>query len=138
MARPDHEGIRTGTSVPLHGEGLVEDRRHSLDDGMHQAADTAAFHADSLLAHLCDDLLAHRAEAFVDDTALLAGRPPDDMTRRAPERGSASGREGPNPFSRFLITRCAAPAAPPRLCTGPSPFPPLHHHRAGSAKAVLP
>ncbi|MDH6589921.1 serine phosphatase RsbU (regulator of sigma subunit) [Streptomyces sp. SAI-133] len=75
LPRPDHEQpLSAGASLLLHTDGLVEDRRHAIDEGMHQAADTAALHATTPLPQLCDALLAHREEAFHDDVALLAAR----------------------------------------------------------------
>ncbi|MEV4227402.1 GAF domain-containing SpoIIE family protein phosphatase [Streptomyces bobili] len=75
LSRLDHEEpLGAGATVLLHTDGLVEDRRRSLDEGMHRVADTAALHATAPLAHLCDTLLAHRKDAFNDDVALLAAR----------------------------------------------------------------
>ncbi|MEW2512867.1 GAF domain-containing SpoIIE family protein phosphatase [Streptomyces sp. NPDC046870] len=74
-SRPDHEcPLSAGATVLLHTDGLVEERGHSIDDGMRQAAAAAARHAADPLPELCEALLAERQGAFHDDVALLAAR----------------------------------------------------------------
>lgn len=75
LPRPDHEHrLRTGDSLLLHTDGLVEERDRPIDDGMRQAAATGAEHATDPLPDLCDALLARRRGTFHDDVALLAAR----------------------------------------------------------------
>lgn len=63
----------------LHTDGLIEDRAHTLHEGMQGAARIATDHADRPSPQLCDTLLtrcrqASEHDAFEDDVALLAAR----------------------------------------------------------------
>ncbi|WP_200926681.1 GAF domain-containing SpoIIE family protein phosphatase [Sphaerimonospora mesophila] len=72
----NHVDLPGGAAVLLHTDGLVENRDHSIGQGMDQIAAVATTHAADPLARLCDALLAHPGGAFEDDVALLAVRPP--------------------------------------------------------------
>jgi serine phosphatase RsbU (regulator of sigma subunit) len=80
VVRPDHEHrLPVGATVLLHTDGLIEDRAHTLDEGMRGAARIATGHADRPLPQLCDALLARcrqggEHDLFEDDVALLAAR----------------------------------------------------------------
>ncbi|MFE1782318.1 PP2C family protein-serine/threonine phosphatase [Streptomyces sp. NPDC059506] len=69
------EDVAGGSTLLMFTDGLVEDSRHSLEDGMDDFARAALALADSPLPGLCDALLAHRGGAFADDVALLGLRP---------------------------------------------------------------
>ncbi|GLZ07669.1 hypothetical protein Acsp03_51350 [Actinomadura sp. NBRC 104412] len=75
LDRPDNEHFMpAGATVILHTDGLVEDRAHTLQQGMDRAVSIAATHADCPLPQLCDTLLAGSRHPLEDDVALLAAR----------------------------------------------------------------
>lgn len=73
--RADHElTLRTGDTVVLFTDGLVEQRGAEIDDGLARILGVATAVADRPLAGFCDALLEHRPERGDDDIALLALR----------------------------------------------------------------
>nr|WP_055510168.1 SpoIIE family protein phosphatase [Nonomuraea pusilla] len=70
--------VPPGSTLLLYTDGLIESRRHPLDEGLARLRSYAASLADRPLSSLCDLLLAGvRPEDNDDDVALLAVRVPE-------------------------------------------------------------
>jgi PAS domain S-box-containing protein len=59
----------------LYTDGLVERRRYSIDEGLHQLTTIIRTAATLPLKSFCDELLVRRSQGTDDDIALLALRP---------------------------------------------------------------
>jgi serine phosphatase RsbU (regulator of sigma subunit)/PAS domain-containing protein len=96
---PRHTGtaeVPPGGTLLLYTDGLVEKRRHTLDDGLALLLDTVQRHAGEKLEALCDAVLTrlipHGGE---DDVAVVAVRPRrSDDDRTAPGGAGGEGRTG--------------------------------------------
>ncbi len=80
--------LNRGSTVLLYTDGLVEDRAHTLEDGLTRLVSTVGALADRELAALCDAVLAEMLPARPDDdVALVAVRLHPQDRPRPPEAG---------------------------------------------------
>lgn len=89
--------VRTGATLLLYTDGLVEGRDLPLDDGIARLRRAFAELADRPLGELCDEVITRlRPEGLQDDVALVAIRlHPEDRPRpvaAGPERVPPAGR----------------------------------------------
>ncbi|MFC4913886.1 SpoIIE family protein phosphatase [Actinomadura gamaensis] len=78
LPRPDHTCLLpAGATVVMFTDGLVEHRRHPIEEGFAALAATAAAHADRSLPDLCRALVDHQPGDGHDDLAVLLLRTPD-------------------------------------------------------------
>jgi serine phosphatase RsbU (regulator of sigma subunit) len=80
--------VRSGATVLLYTDGLVEGRDLSLDDGIAWLRAVVAELADRTLEDLCDTVIERlRPEGLQDDVALVALRLHPEDRPRPPEAG---------------------------------------------------
>lgn len=83
--------IPAGATLLLYTDGLIEERRHSLDEGLRQLTVIIRAAAALPLKALCDELLIRRSQGTEDDIALLALRQSPAEEQGSVEDGPADG-----------------------------------------------
>ncbi|MGY1720441.1 SpoIIE family protein phosphatase [Blastococcus sp. SYSU DS0552] len=74
--RTEETTLPPGSTLLLFTDGLVEDRGHTLDDGLELLLATVGHHAGAELEDLCDAVLARMVpRGGQDDVAIVAVRP---------------------------------------------------------------